>query len=245
MRTARLDPRLTASPEALESASGRCVWTIEEVGDRVGGPMPSPETPYLGAELVTRQPGRMLRPDEAQSLAVVELDNTSGVRTVRAPVRQPAKSRSFEMPAFDLGAAYEARRLMYQQVGMQRAFWIPSWQRDLPIAAAAIAGATTIAVHECGYATNIFPAGVAKRHVVLRSPSGASVQARKVTNATTDGSTETLTLDTPLSAGIDSSTLAMFLRYVRFDADEMTFEWDGRATFVALPVVDLSEETPA
>lgn len=240
-RAARIDPSLVDSTDTLEVAAGRYLWTIDETADTASTSPAATGPMYLGREVFTRMPNRVLQAQEKQDVAVLTLDSTTGPRQSEAQSRTPARARELDMPAFDLFAAYELRQFLYRVAGRQRGFWLPSWLRNFVITAGASIGVSTVQVAECGYATTLFPSGLARRYVGFLGAAGA-IQVRKITDATTDGVTETLTLDVPLSVAVTTQTLAMFMRYMRLDDDEVSFEWDGGICFVKLPVRDLSEE---
>lgn len=206
---------------------------------------------YLGTPVFLEQPNRQLSVQEPQQLEAVVMDARTGVRTVepRSPV--PTKSRQMEMLAMDLGEAYVLRAFLHARVGRQKAFWSPTWQRDLVLAAAALSGAGDIVVRECGYATRLWPSSPARRHLLLLPPAGGAPLTRRVFAAVSNGDgTETLTLigpagETTHGVAIATTWLVCFLLLRRLDDDQVLFRWRGGAAVVPLPFRELPAEVPA
>jgi hypothetical protein len=205
---------------------------------------------YLGVPFLSTNPNRVFSAAERQRLKATVMDAQTGPRTVTAPTSVPAKSRSIEVLALDLGKIYELRQHLMACQGKLKPFWVPSWQRDLVLAASSGSGVGTITIKECGYATRIWPSGAARRHLAIRKPGGSVMLLRRVTAAVSNGNgTETLTLvgpagETTLGVAVAIDWLVMFIRYVRLDEDEIFIEWTGKAARCELPITDLVEETP-
>jgi len=207
-------------------------------------------TTYLGTEVLLEQPNRVLSVSEPQQLAATVMDARTGLRKIEVRQSAPARSRELEMLAMDLGEAYELRQVLERRRGRQKAIWVPTWQRDLVLTAAAAAGSGTITVRECGYATRIWPHAAARRHLLLLAPGGATTLLRRVSVAVTDGSTETLTLvgpggETTHGVEIAATWLVCFLRLMRLDRDEIAWRWRGGTAAVALPIREIPAEAPA
>lgn len=251
MRRARLDPDLASSLESLEAAQGRPRWAIEDEADSwAGDPAVALGPLYLGAEILTIAPNRQGPTPQGQKLDPIVHDPVTRPPTVQTPNTQPSAGRSVEFLTMDLGRVADLRTFLAARKGRQKPFWLPSWQKDLVIAAAAGAGVGTLVIRECGYATRIWPAGAARRHVLLRSPAGVIVP-RRVSLAVSNGDgTETLTLigpagETTHGVAIDTTWLAMLMRFMRLDDDNVAFEWDGPVARLEIPVRELTAEVVA
>jgi hypothetical protein len=206
---------------------------------------------YLGVPVLTTNPNRVPSIRENQRLEKEVLDAKTTPATVRPPTRVPSRARTYELLSLnDAARAHEFRQFLMARQGRLKPFWAPSWQRDLVLAQASGSGVGTIVIRECGYATRIWPTGAARRHLVLRSPSGTLVMRRVASAVSNGNATETLTLigpagETTLGIAVGVDWLVMFARYVRLDADEIQFRWRGKVAQLELPVIDLSAETPA
>lgn len=134
--------------------------------------------------------------------------------------------------------------------GQYGACWVPSYQADLvpaagdgPAVLAALAGATTLTLPlgpAGGYTERLFP-HEARRHVAAFAADGTVTHLR-VTDATADATTETLTLSAPLPAG---TVLLSWLRYMRLADDTLELSRvTATVTECTLRFVELPRETP-
>lgn len=128
------------------------------------------------------------------------------------------------------------RTLMHALKGRQRAFWLPSQNYGLTLAANASGGATTITVRAVGLND-----GNDTGDLIVKRKDG-SVVTMRYTSAATSGENEVLTLSAPLASTINISDIHTFCRLqrVRLDADRVEFSHNApRITKLVVPVIEV------
>lgn len=105
--------------------------------------------------------------------------------------------------------------------GRGRNFWLPSYQRDITLAANAAAGFSSITIKNIGFTVNhfLYPA---RRHLAFIANNG-TITHRYVTNSVDNGDgTETLTLDgnVPVTFKVNGALIS-FMLLVRLQSDSM------------------------
>jgi hypothetical protein len=130
-------------------------------------------------------------------------------------------------------ARWERRRFLHHLRGRDGAFWLPTGQRDLPLAAAIDAADLTITV--APLASNTAMVG---RRIVIRE--GDSLVIREVTAAADDGDDQELAI---AATGVDFTTAAVVSLAVksRLDTDQVEIAYQfaagGLAATCAMPVI--------
>lgn len=119
------------------------------------------------------------------------------------------------------------RSFLYALKGRAGAFWLPTFNEDTALAAAAAGGSATLIVQRCGYAeTNGIVSG--KHNIAVRHASGSS-SYHEVTNATVDagGATETWGIYPTLPSACAAGTVCEFMDLARLDQDSLTLTHYG------------------
>lgn len=106
------------------------------------------------------------------------------------------------------------------RVGRQKAFWFPTWQQDFANVTAIAAAQFTAASY--GYTAKY--AHKESRRDIAFINSDDSMNFRRITNSSDDGTLETFTVDSNLPS-LTSLERASFLRYCRLDHDEIELTW--------------------
>jgi hypothetical protein len=110
--------------------------------------------------------------------------------------------------------------------GRLQRFWMPSWNRDLVVAAAVLGTDTVLTVENIDYETHYLTNEVIGRYVYIEFPGG-TYACRKITAA--DDDTPSVTLDsaigTAVPAGQIDRLLVSFLNLSRFDLDELAVDY--------------------
>lgn len=139
---------------------------------------------------------------------------------------QAIPSRNFTWTAKDrpeIGAMLafiDARR------GRYRRFWTPTYGGEIPLAAAASSGASTIVIRFIGYTRSMF-AVVARRYLVVLRPQGTFFTL-KVTGAADNGNgTETLNLGSSLPEDVPASRIICYLALCRLENDDTPVRWQN------------------
>ncbi|PHQ74630.1 MAG: hypothetical protein COB82_04100, partial [Marinobacter sp.] len=134
----------------------------------------------------------------------------------------------------DRGSARLARGLWLLSLrGRQRAFWLPTWGRELVLQAAATSGATSIVV-----APLADPSVWIGRHLMIDHPTGPVF--REITAAAWDALGIRLSIAAP-GKSVALGTPVHLLVKVRSDADRIELTHGANRTELALPLI----ETPS
>lgn len=207
-------------------------------------------TTYLGYDVFTAMPNRREDPDETWRRGASRLGASPGMYAVHDPIAKTARGRTVVWTLFTPDAIDEAEAFLEARQGRKHPFWLPTWHRDLTLAAGASSGASSLSITDVGYAANLFPL-LHRRHLaVIRS--AVSVECVKVTNAVDAGSTETLTLSGTLGSAVTTSAMLSHLLFCRLASDEQTIVYharrddaNGRALAeLTFDVVELPREVP-
>lgn len=125
------------------------------------------------------------------------------------------------------GHAWDVKRFLHQVRGMDHPFWVKAWGGALTVQAAS-SGAGSVTVNKTRAA-----AYMENRHIVIDG------QYRQITAASDGASTQTLTLDGNLSAGVAAAAPTSLLSLVRANADEIEIQHrHGFSSRVVIPVVE-------
>jgi hypothetical protein len=127
------------------------------------------------------------------------------------------------------------RSFLHQLRGRDGAFWLPTGQRDLPLAAAIDSADLTITVAPC--ASN---ADMVGRRIVIKE--GSNLVIREVAAAADDGDNQELSI---ASTGVDFTSSAIVSLGIksRLDSDQVEISYQfaagGLAAFCAVPVIEV------
>ncbi|AVW90697.1 hypothetical protein [Celeribacter baekdonensis] len=180
---------------------------------------------HLGLDVLTDP--AVLRQPLAESIAqsVEYIDNGFGPIVIE-PVLTHVQRRS-TITLIDRGAGrWSRRRWLYSLRGRQRAFWLPTWGRELVLQAAVTSSATSVIIVE-----NMDPGVLIGRHVMFEIVSGPVFC--EITNAVYDALGIRLTIAAP-GKSIPITTPIHLLTKFRLDTDRIEIEhFAGRTEFAA------------
>lgn len=197
-----------------------------------GGAVVSPYPQHQGLEVLTDP--AVLRQPLAETLGrtVEAIDNGFGP-IVLEPVLTHVQRRS-TITLIDRGTArLTRRRWLLSLCGRQRAFWLPSWGRELVLQAAVTSGATTIVVTPLAD-----PSVWTLRRLMIDHSTGPVF--REITAAAWDALGIRLSIAAP-GKSIPLGTPIHLLLKVRSDADRIELTHGPNRTELALPLI----ETPS
>lgn len=194
-----------------------------------GGAAVSPYPQHQGLDVLTDP--TVVRQPLAETLGqtVEAIDNGIGP-IVLEPVLTHVQRRS-TITLIDRGSArLTRRRWLLSLRGRQRAFWLPTWGRELVLQAAATSGATSIIV-----APLADPSVWFGRHLMIDHPTGPVF--RDVTAAAWDALGIRLSIAAP-GKSIALGTPIHLLLKVRSDADRIELMHGPNRTELALPLIE-------
>jgi len=135
--------------------------------------------------------------------------------------------------------AWSLRRKLYALRGRQKAFWLPSYNNGLELAANISAGAGTITIRNVELGTG-YPDGATDIYLQLRS---GVAYARQVTSITPGSGTEVLDITGTIPVAVTQSSIALFCTLGRMRLAQDRIEWLHRPK-VGPKVVAAVNEAP-
>lgn len=200
---------------------------------------------YRGFDVLEIRPdrGEAMR---AKSSGLVNLrDNRTEARSQDDRAGFPIRSVSFTFSAANRTDAEAFRSFIESRMGRAIPFWVPTWQADLVLDSSASIGATSLSVKYCGYSVNQY-IRTHRRDLSLYKYDG-TFQRRRVSGVLAGTTTESLSLDSALSAALaPGSCLVSFLTFCRLASDEAKWKWLSCDVLeAAVEMVEVPWEVPA
>lgn len=191
---------------------------------------PSTYPTHLGLDVLT-DPAVLRQPlGETIGQTVEYIDNGFGPITIE-PMLTHVQRRS-TITLVDRGAArWTRRRWLHGLRGRQRAFWLPTWGRELVLQAPVTSSATSVVV-----AANADPGVWIGRHVMFEIASGPVF--REITNAVYDALGVRLTVAAP-GKSIPITVPIHLLTKVRLDTDRIELEHFADRTEFAASLIEI------
>lgn len=160
---------------------------------------------------------------------VYDLDNATGFLFVDDEGEWPFFAQQQGWLATDRASKAALRALLFALAGRAGAVWIPTWTRDLVLAADAGIGAANIDVEHVGY--GLYNAGKPGRNHIRIERRNGTVSYHKITGASdVSSAVERLSLAqqiTPALAAADVERIS-FLQLMRLDSDAVELaHWTG------------------
>ena len=201
---------------------------------------------YLGYEVLEIEPNAGVQREHAYTRSLARLDSQAG------KLRVSDRSGVAVVEPAGFGWLMEGRTeiqvyldFLATHKGSLTPFWVPSWQHDLEMAVDLAAFSVSLVVVKIGYTQFMF-ADPGRRHLAFLIDDGTK-HYRKVVGTAEGTETETLTLDSSISALVPAArTMLGFLRLVRLALDDPELSWHTREVAeTVLEFVELPGEAPA
>lgn len=185
---------------------------------------------HLGVDVLT-DPAVLRQPlGETLGQTVEFIDNGFGPIVIE-PLLTHVQRRS-TITLIDRGARrWSRRRWLYSLRGRQRAFWLPTWGRELALQAPLASSSTSVIV-----AATADPGVWIGRHVMFDISSGPVY--REITNAVYDALGIRLTIAAP-GKSIPVTTPVHLLTKVRLDTDRIEIEHFGNRSEFAASLIEI------
>lgn len=115
---------------------------------------------------------------------------------------------------------WKLRKWIHARRGKQRAFWLPSWNRDLIILQDVASTASSITVSPIGY-----PLYYTVKDIMIQLLNGTRIFARVTSGSTDNDGNEALSLSAQIGTAFATTDIdfVCFMSHVRFDTDLVTF----------------------
>lgn len=229
--------------ESNEVARGIFQFACEVMADDPR-PAPAAMTQVYGFDVLEEEPDWSEPPGQSTRRILSRFDNGMGPVVVRDRGGVAFQEQGFAWFLDGRSKVQAFRDFVDSRMGSLVPFWVPTWREDLTLAQQAPANTSGIVVKESGYATRMFP-DVARRYLAIQNPAGGWIY-RKVTSASSNGTTETLTLDATVGTLLQAGTAVSFLVLCRLDSDKAAIEWND-VTFgqAETKFVEIPKEVPA
>lgn len=225
-RSARLAQTVNLSRFTGDVASLRTSFNLDDPVDYTPAVGP---TLYRSAPVLTRVPNWSGGLDVELSRKLAELDSMTGRRIYddEAGIPLPVQRMSFTLTSKAEQAAM--RGLLYALKGRQGGVWVPSWARDLRVAAVIDLAAMAIEVAFCGYSRQI-AAGTGRRDVRIELSDGTVYFRRILSASQLANGNERLIIDAALGRTVEPFEVAVvsFMTLCRLESDAVEFaHWTG------------------
>lgn len=194
---------------------------------------------YRGKTVLPFRPFIVTSGAEKVLRATTVFDNESGPIDVD-PVNSWVSGTS--NVGFEIGSKSErwtVRRWLHSLRGRQKAFWLPTWNRDLTLVLDAGPSAQGITVSSVGYADYY-----TVKDLMVRLKNGTVRYLRVLSSVNNGDGTETLALDTVLGTELLVADVEFisFMDHVRLASDRVDIRhYDSDKSSVSIPVVETPE----
>ena len=231
--TGYLPSGLLTNPRAQTAYAAQAEWECFDVLDL--GDDGSLIDSYQGEPLIA---AARVGADSFRDRLLREVDAIDN--EIARPVYDTARAQAFRSTgvAWITTAAAERWALRVQLhtlKGRSRAFWAPTWNNGIRLAADAVMGATTITVVYAGLSL-----GSGTGDLFVKRADGSTL-ALRYTAAVSGGSTETLTLSTGLPSALAVASIQTFCRLLRVRLDSDRVELVHRAPRITSALVPAIE----
>lgn len=187
-----------------------------------------PATTYRGSPLLDSRPSEPSDPSASWGRQLLRLDMQVGPIEVNDIPQRAFRAQQTFWQVYGRADNSDFRALLYGLAGRfggdKGGLWLPSWNQDLHLAAAAASGATTISVEWCGY-TAYGRQQAGRRDIRIELAGGTAIH-RRITGSADAGATETLTLDAALGVAIAPATVRCisFLTFSQLAGDAVELQ---------------------
>jgi len=175
---------------------------------------------------------------------IVRIDNSTGVISQSSPWDRAKRGQRKGFYLKTRAEVYTFRQLMTALAGRQKAFYLPTFQKDLTVAAAITSASSTIDIVAIEYVRHVI-SRVGMNLFKITFTDGTSLVREVQSAASVSSSVERLTLDTtwPDDRAVDEVERIEFYEVMRFDSDEITIQHEriGRAR-CSIPVVRVFDD---
>jgi hypothetical protein len=182
---------------------------------------------YLGVDLLDQQTHNMresIRHSFSRKGTLV--GSGLGRRTWDDDVGQAIPARSFTWLANGRSEIALLRAFLAARRGRFVPFWTPTFGAEIPLAAAASSGASTITIRFISYTRTMFQV-LARRYLAFTRPQGTFFIAKVTASVDNGNGTETLNLSASLPEDVPVDRLVSYLAFCRLDSDDVPIRWQN------------------
>ncbi|ALH23702.1 virion structural protein [Pseudomonas phage PaMx11] len=235
--------RFARAPSGVQFKRSNSDFTIASAEFRVtankdlGGSIGLPQ--YRGKDVLTDRTVLVEDLNERISRSIDQMDNGSGPISVDIKTSWVDSAKSITFDLLDRQERWRARRWLHSLRGKQRAFWLPTWNRDFILLEDVGPTAAALTVRPVGY-----PLYYGVKDIMVQLKNGTQVFSRVLSGATDPNGNEVLALEGPVGVGFLASEVEFicFLSHVRLNSDRIDIRHDyaGRAV-TSIPVMETPE----
>ncbi|WP_146148860.1 hypothetical protein [Pseudaminobacter soli (ex Li et al. 2025)] len=192
---------------------------------------------YQGLDVVTEAPVLVADVSDSIVRSMDLIDNGTGPVVVETLRNYVDFGQTVSFMESRPSGVWKRRKWLHSLRGKQKPFWLPTFNRDLSLAASATSGATTIQVKANGPVANLI-----NRHVMFHLTDGTRL-FRQIASATViDPDTTEIIISSALGRAVAPKDIAMicFVSKVRLNADAVTISHQFTAdSVVNIPVMEV------
>jgi len=159
------------------------------------------------------------------------MDEITGIVDTKSPWTANRRTRQHKVFGKDRATSWDYRQWLHRRAGQMRAFWMPTFSRDVRLVSTGALG-TTINIHDDGYES--------REHIAVRTTGGTWLTRNVTGIARLDANTLQLTLATSLGIDAADVDLIAYLILYRLAADRVEIEHMGNEqTMLMVPTVEV------
>lgn len=223
-RLGRLPARQPVTRPTAALSLARLRFEIDDLASTVA---PVIATSYRGADVLLRQPNRIEDITAEYQRLVDVFDNDTGVQVVTDIPNRPFVVRSFQFLLRDLADVAAMRAWLAARAGRQVPFWMPTWERNVEVAAPVAIDALAVTIVAQGFAT-YFQAMPGRQDIALLHRDGTWFFRHITAFEYVDGTVERIAIDEALGRACQPEEFALvcFLELARLESDAVEFHFE-------------------
>lgn len=191
---------------------------------------------YLGYDVFTDEQVVQGGLSERISVPIQEFDNGSGPVVVETLQDFTDFSKSIGRLIADKAGLWTFRKWLHSRMGKQKAFWLPSWNKDFVVVADITALAVLIAVQDVDASLYVS----VPFDIMLKTTDG-NIQYRRVSNISRVDGIEYLTIDSAVGAITTAEVdICCLMALCRLNADKIELNHDTH-TKTTIPVIEVPD----
>lgn len=222
-RPATLDDQVALPRFDGETATARVRFAMvdPQVWDTAAG-----DPTHRGLPVLELRPNWTSEPDLQLERKLTELDGGTGLVYREDQADMPLTRQRLAYTAVTREEIDAWRKRLHAMRGKQGSVWLPTWSRDLVVAAQVADNALAIDVEWAGY-TVFHKRDPNRRDLRLQLRDGTVLYRRVTASTELDANTERLAIDTSLGVTVaaDDFVLVSFMALSRNEADAVELAW--------------------
>lgn len=209
-----------------------------EIVDNIKLSLTSPPTTYKGYPALTDYTMISGSTDEQVSRELDILDNTSGEIYVDTLSNTHVRRAFTTSIAKSKPERWRTKTWYHYLNGRQKAFWLPTWNKDLELVEVILSSSQTMTVRYTGFSRYMGTADI-----LVRLKTGVTYLNRIISGEMAPGNLENLVLESSFPVNISPGDVQVicYLHLMRLDSDTVEFSYSSGVMETNVPTVEVSE----